>query len=88
MSKGQQKQVLFRYNIDEHPDLDLWLDNQSNRTQSIVHALEKIIRRTGVEQDIVKETLRTSLKDIDSDSMDYLEDNTLISQSDNEGDDE
>lgn len=59
---GEAKRVLFRYDANDHPLLDEWLTNQSNKTQSIIHALERTIVDTGVEQDLVKQALTTSLK--------------------------
>lgn len=59
---GEPKRVLFRYDATDHPMVDEWLSNQSNKTQSIIHALERAIVETGVETDLVKEALTTSLK--------------------------
>ena len=59
---SEAKRVLFRYNASEHPMLDEWLKNQSNKTQSIIHALERTIVESGVEQDLVKQALTKSLK--------------------------
>lgn len=62
---NNQKQILFRYYADEHPELDTWLDHQNNRTQSIIHALEKVIVQTNVEEDLVKHSLRSIVEDVD-----------------------
>jgi len=66
---GGTKQIIFRYNTGEHPNLDTWLGNQSNRTQSIIHALERVIIETGVDRDIVKDTLSKSLKAVDTEPL-------------------
>lgn len=58
---GNVKQVIFRYDATEHPLLDEWISNQSNRTQSIIHGLERTVIETGVDEDLVKHTLTRSL---------------------------
>lgn len=60
------KQVLFRYNAEEHPELDEWLMSQSNRTQSIIYGLERVIMNTDSQQDLVKYTLSNTLKKPDT----------------------
>lgn len=68
------KQVIFRYNKDDHPMLDEWLSNQSNRTQSIIYALELMITDSGVNTDVVKHALSKSLNTTDNDGLEPVGD--------------
>ena len=73
------KQVIFRYNKDDHPMLDEWLNNQSNRTQSIIYTLESIIIQSGVDTDVVKHALSKSLNSTDKDGLEPVGDDEWVS---------
>lgn len=60
---GSKQQVLYRYDADEHPEIHKWVKAQTNRTQSITHALLMAISKTGAEQDLVQTILQQSLED-------------------------
>lgn len=63
----EAKRVMFRYDEAAHPELDVWLSHQVNKTRSIVYALEKLIAVSGVEQDIIQQTLdQATLIDADA----------------------
>lgn len=68
------KQVIFRYNKDDHPMLDEWLSSQSNRTQSIIYALELMIIESGVDTDVVKHALSKSLNTTDKEGLEPVGD--------------
>lgn len=68
----ERKRVLFRYDEKENPELDEWLNNQVNRSRSIVYALEKLIAVCGTEDDIIEHTLREATL-IDKEKMVVLE---------------
>lgn len=63
MSKGSQKSILFRYDALEQPALDEWLNNQSNRTQSIIFGLGLVIASSDPKTDIVKDVLNSAMND-------------------------
>lgn len=54
----ERKRVLFRYDAEEHTELDDWLNNQVNKSRSIVYALEKLIAVCGSDDDIIEQTLK------------------------------
>ena len=56
--QSERRNVVFRFYPNEHPELNKWLDNQSNRTQSIIFVLERMIAEFGVETDVVKNALK------------------------------
>ncbi len=62
MAKSNQKSIIFRYDVDEHPQLDEWLGNQSNRNQSIIYGLERVVAHSSPKHDLVRKTLKDSME--------------------------
>ncbi|AEB31194.1 hypothetical protein CAR_50p220 (plasmid) [Carnobacterium sp. 17-4] len=58
----QRRRVMFRYEPKDYPMLDDWLDQQENKSQSIVYALEMLITQIGstADTDIIKNALKQS----------------------------
>ena len=58
----QRRRVMFRYEPKDHQMLDDWLDQQENKSQSIVYALEMLITQIGptADTDIIKNALKQS----------------------------
>lgn len=62
-NKTQRRAVSFRYSEEEHPLLHEWLNSQSNRTQSVIHALEETALESGADKDYIQETLRERIQE-------------------------
>ncbi|WP_407372191.1 hypothetical protein [Carnobacterium sp.] len=58
----QRRRVMFRYEPKDYQMLDDWLDQQENKSQSIVYALEMLITQIGptADTDIIKNALKQS----------------------------
>lgn len=57
-----RRRVMFRYEPKDRQMLDDWLDQQGNKSQSIVYALEMLITQIGptADTDIIKNALKQS----------------------------
>lgn len=62
IDQPNQKRVMFRYEQDDHPDLDDWLNAQTNKTQSVIAALTVIANKYGKDQDFIQGVMQETIK--------------------------
>ena len=62
IDQPNQKRVMIRYAPHDHPDLDAWLDAQTNKTQSVIAALTVIANKYGKDHDFIQAVMQETIK--------------------------